>query len=160
MEDLFIALSGPNFDGHDFIDAAFNAGAVAALVEKANTLNGRPGLVVQDTMLAMRDLGINARERCTAQIAAITGSVERSALKRLWPMYYPPRVIRAPANGLNNHWGVPLSVARLPNSAKYGVFEIGMSHPGEITPLARLVRPHVAVNTAIAPAHREFFDFG
>ena len=157
--DLFIALSGPNFDGHEFVGAAFDAGAAAALVEQVDTRNGRPGLVVQDTMSAMRALGINARERSAAKIAAITGSVGKTGTKEALA-----HVLSAQGNtsfsqrNLNNHWGVPLSLARLQSNAKYGIFEIGMNHPGEIKPLARLVRPHVAVVTAIASAHREFFD--
>ncbi|MEC7463079.1 MAG: UDP-N-acetylmuramoyl-tripeptide--D-alanyl-D-alanine ligase [Pseudomonadota bacterium] len=157
--DLFIALSGPNFDGHDFVGAAFDAGAAAALVEQVDILNGRPGLIVQDTMSAMCALGINARERSFAQIAAITGSVGKTGTKEALA-----HVLSAQGNtsfsqrNLNNHWGVPLSLARLQSNAKYGIFEIGMNHPGEIKPLARLVRPHVAVVTAIASAHREFFD--
>ena len=110
-------------------------------------------------MSAMCALGINARERSAAQIAAITGSVGKTGTKEALA-----HVLSAQGNtsfsqrNLNNHWGVPLSLARLQSNAKYGIFEIGMNHPGEIKPLARLVRPHVAVVTAIASAHREFFD--
>lgn len=156
--DLFIAVTGPNFDGHDFVDDAFDAGAAAALVEQVDILEDRPGLVVEDTMLAMSALGVAARERSAAQIAAITGSVGKTGTKEALA-----HVLSAQGNtsfsqrSLNNHWGVPLSLARLPNNAKYGIFEIGMSQPGEITPLTQLVRPHVAVITAIGSAHREFF---
>lgn len=157
--DLFIALTGPNSDGHDFVDAAFDGGAAAALVERVGTLDCRPGLVVKDTMSAMSALGITARERSTARIAAITGSVGKTSTKEaLAHVLSAQGTTSFSQSNLNNHWGVPLSVARLPRNAKYGIFEIGMNHPGEITPLVGLVRPHVAVVTAIASAHREFFD--
>lgn len=157
--DLFIALSGPNLNGHDFVNAAFHAGAAAALVERVETLGSHPGLVVEDTMSAMSALGITARERSAARIAAVTGSVGKTGTKEALAHALSSQGITSfSQSNLNNHWGVPLSVARLPENAKYGIFEIGMNHPGEITPLTGLVRPHVAVVTAIASAHREFFD--
>ena len=157
--DLFVALAGPNFDGHDFVDTAFAAGAASALVSREASLNGRPGLVSTDTLDSMEKLATAARDRSRAKIAAITGSVGKTGTKEALA-----HVLSAQGEtgyskiSLNNHWGVPLSVARLPASARFGVFEIGMNHPGEITPLVGLVRPHVAVITAIASAHREFFD--
>ena len=157
--DLFVALAGPNFDGHDFVDAAFEAGAAAALVSRADILADRPGLIVDDTLAAMERLGSAARERSGAKIAAITGSVGKTGTKEaLAHVLSKQGETGYSKSSLNNHWGVPLSAARLSATAKYGVFEIGMNHPGEITPLVGLVRPHVAVVTAIASAHREFFD--
>lgn len=157
--DLFVALAGPNFDGHDFVDTAFAAGAASALVSREASLNGRPGLVSTDTLDAMEKLATAARDRSRAKIAAITGSVGKTGTKEaLAHVLSAQGETGYSKSSLNNHWGVPLSVARLPASARFGVFEIGMNHPGEITPLVGLVRPHVAVITAIASAHREFFD--
>lgn len=157
--DLFVALAGPNFDGHDFVDAAFEAGAAAALVSQEGSLNGRPGLVSEDTLQALEGLATAARSRSGARIAAITGSVGKTGTKEaLAHALSAQGETSYSKSSLNNHWGVPLSAARLPATARYGVFEIGMNHPGEITPLVGLVRPHVAVITAIASAHREFFD--
>ena len=157
--DLFIALAGPNFDGHDFVDAAFQAGAAAALVARKESLKERPGLVSDDTLEAMKALGAAARVRTGAKIAAITGSVGKTGTKEaLAHILSAQGETGYSKNSLNNHLGVPLSAARLPASAAFGVFEIGMNHAGEITPLVGLVRPHVAVVTAIASAHREFFN--
>jgi UDP-N-acetylmuramoyl-tripeptide--D-alanyl-D-alanine ligase len=157
--DLFVALAGPNFDGHDFVDTAFAAGAASALVSREASLNGRPGLVSTDTLDAMEKLATAARDRSRAKIAAITGSVGKTGTKEaLAHVLSAQGETGYSKSSLNNHWGVPLSVTRLPASARFGVFEIGMNHPGEITPLVGLVRPHVAVITAIASAHREFFD--
>ena len=157
--DLFVALAGPNFDGHDFVDTAFAAGAASALVSREASLNGRPGLVSTDTLDAMEKLATAARDRSRAKIAAITGSVGKTSTKEaLAHVLSAQGETGYSKSSLNNHWGVPLSVARLPASARFGVFEIGMNHPGEISPLVGLVRPHVAVITAIASAHREFFD--
>ena len=157
--DLFIALAGPNFDGHDFVDAAFRAGAAAALVSRKESLKERPGLVSGDTLEAMKALGAAARARTGAKIAAITGSVGKTGTKEaLAHILSAQGETGYSQNSLNNHLGVPLSAARLPASAAFGVLEIGMNHAGEITPLVGLVRPHVAVVTAIASAHREFFN--
>ena len=159
--DLFIALSGPNFDGHKFVPAAFNAGAVAAIVSKSNsdTLNGNPGLVVEDTPKALRDLAGMARSRSAAKVTAITGSVGKTGSKEaLAHVLSRQGDVSYSRGSLNNHWGVPLSVARMSAEADYGVFEIGMNHAGEITPLVAIARPDVAVVTAIAPAHMKFFN--
>ena len=157
--DLFVALAGPNFDGHDFVGAAFDAGAAAALVSSEDALDGHPGLVADDTLEALRGLALAARSRSEARIAAITGSVGKTGTKEaLGHVLAAQRKTSFSKSSLNNHWGVPLSLARMPADAAYGVFEIGMNHAGEITPLVKLVRPHVAVVTAIASAHREFFD--
>jgi UDP-N-acetylmuramoyl-tripeptide--D-alanyl-D-alanine ligase len=159
--DLFVALCGPNFDGHDFITGAFDSGAAAALVSDAgqNNLDGRPGLIVADTLDALRALAKAGRARTGAKIAAITGSVGKTGTKEaLAHVLAPQGATSFSKSSLNNHWGVPLSLARMPAEADFGIFEIGMNHPGEITPLVGMARPHVAVLTAIAPAHMEFFD--
>ncbi|MAI49789.1 MAG: UDP-N-acetylmuramoyl-tripeptide--D-alanyl-D-alanine ligase [Rhodospirillaceae bacterium] len=158
--DLFVALLGPNFDGHDFVKIAFENGATAALVSEVGPqiLNGKPGLIVADTLDALRALAAAGRTRTTAKIAAITGSVGKTGTKEaLAHVLAPQGATSFSRSSLNNHWGVPLSLARMPADTDFGIFEIGMNHPGEITPLAGLARPHVAVVTAIAPAHMAFF---
>jgi UDP-N-acetylmuramoyl-tripeptide--D-alanyl-D-alanine ligase len=156
--DLFIALKGPKFDGHDFIAAAFDKGAAAAMVSRAARNAGKQLLVVADTQAGLENLGRAARTRTSAKVIGVTGSVGktgtkealRHALERQGPTH-------ASTGSLNNQWGVPLSLARMPHDAAYGVFEMGMNHPGEIDALTRLVRPDVAVITTIEPAHLGFF---
>jgi UDP-N-acetylmuramoyl-tripeptide--D-alanyl-D-alanine ligase len=158
--DLFVALAGPNFDGHDFIAAAFNAGAAAAVASRrpAALAADAPLLMVPDTMAALEALGRAARNRSNARFAAITGSVGKTGTKEALRLVLSAAGATAASEGnLNNQWGAPLSLARMPRDARYGVFELGMNHAGEIAPLSRLVRPHVAVITTVEPAHLEFF---
>jgi UDP-N-acetylmuramoyl-tripeptide--D-alanyl-D-alanine ligase len=148
--DLFIALQGER-DGHDFVAAAFAKGAAAALVSRP--LPGNT-IVVADTLKALERLGAAARARSAAKIVAVTGSVGKTTVKemlrRILSVFGP---VHAAEASFNNHIGVPLTLARLPREAAYAVFEIGMNHPGEIAPLAALVRPHVAVITSVDKAH-------
>ena len=157
--DLFIALRGPNHDGHDFVGAAFERGAAAAIVDREIPyLTTPPLLQVADTLIGLASLGAAGRNRNSARILAITGSVGKTSTKealRLGLAACNPTF--ASAGGLNNHWGAPLSLARMPPDAAYGIFELGMNHAGEITALTRLVRPHVAMITTIEPAHLGFF---
>jgi UDP-N-acetylmuramoyl-tripeptide--D-alanyl-D-alanine ligase len=158
--DLFVALRGPNHDGHDFASAAFAAGAAAAMVDRE--VPGLPVgarlLRVGDTLAGLTALGAAARARSRARIVAITGSVGKTGTKEALRLALAAGgAVSASAASLNNHWGVPLSLARLPPEADYGVFELGMNHAGEIAPLSRLVRPHVAVITTVEPAHLGFF---
>jgi UDP-N-acetylmuramoyl-tripeptide--D-alanyl-D-alanine ligase len=158
--DLFIALAGPNFDGHEFIAAAFNAGAAAAVASRrpAALAAEAPLLMVPDTMAALEALGRAARTRSNARFAAITGSVGKTGTKEALRLVLSAAGATAASEGnLNNQWGAPLSLARMPRDVRYGVFELGMNHAGEIAPLTRLVRPHVAVITTVEPAHLEFF---
>ncbi|MEX1204700.1 MAG: UDP-N-acetylmuramoylalanyl-D-glutamyl-2,6-diaminopimelate--D-alanyl-D-alanine ligase [Dongiaceae bacterium] len=158
--DLFVALAGPNFDGHDFIGAALAAGAAAALASRtpAGLPAGAPLLLVEDTLAALVALGAAARRRATARFIAVTGSVGKTGTKEALRLALESQgPTFASAGNLNNHWGVPLSLARLPRDAAYGVFELGMNHAGEIRPLARQVRPEVAIITAVGPVHLEFF---
>ncbi|HWI27334.1 MAG TPA: UDP-N-acetylmuramoylalanyl-D-glutamyl-2,6-diaminopimelate--D-alanyl-D-alanine ligase [Stellaceae bacterium] len=158
--DLFVALAGPNFDGHDFIAGALAKGAAAALVHRLpeGVAETAPLLVVADTMVALEELGRASRRRCAAQVIGVTGSVGKTgtkeALKRALERQGPTF---ATAGSLNNQWGVPLSLARMPRDTAWGVFEMGMNHPGEIDALSRLVRPDVAVITTVEPAHLGFF---
>ena len=156
--DLFVALKGPAFDGHDFAGKAFANGAAAALVHRPVEPAG-PALVVDNTRTGLEDLGRAARSRCTGRIVAVTGSVGKTGVKEgLCALLSRQDKTYATAGNLNNHLGAPLSLARLPRSAAYGVFELGMSSPGELAPLSRIVRPHVALITTVAPVHIEFFD--
>jgi UDP-N-acetylmuramoyl-tripeptide--D-alanyl-D-alanine ligase len=158
--DLFVALAGPRFDGHDFIADALAKGAAAAVVSRvpANLAPEAPLLVVEDTQRALEALGRAARRRSAATVVGVTGSVGKTgtkdALRRAFERQ--GRTV-ASAGSLNNQWGVPLSLARMPADAVYGVFELGMNHPGEIAALARQVRPDIAVITTIEPAHLGFF---
>ena len=159
--DLFIALVGPNFDGHDFVAAAFERGATAAIVTQAPAaVPANANLVlVGDTGAALDALGVFARARTDAQIVAVTGSVGKTstkeALAHALSSFGPTHATRG---NLNNQWGVPLSLARMPQASRFGVFELGMNHAGELTPLSLMVRPDVAIITTIGAAHLEFFD--
>jgi len=158
--DLFVALVGPSFDGHDFVAAALAKGACAAMVARLSDEmpDDAPLLLVPDTLVALEALARAARRRGTARVAAVTGSVGKTGTKEaLGRALDRQGRTTASAASLNNHWGVPLSLARMPRDADFGVFEIGMNHPGEIDRLARLVEPELAVITTIAPAHLGFF---
>jgi UDP-N-acetylmuramoyl-tripeptide--D-alanyl-D-alanine ligase len=158
--DLFVALQGPNHDGHDYVGAALQRGAAAAMVSREipHLATSAPLLRVADTMSGLAALGAAGRHRSRACIVAVTGSVGKTGTKEALRLALAPSgVTYASAGGLNNHWGAPLSLARLPSEARYGVFELGMNHPGEIAALTRLVRPHVAVITTVEPAHLGFF---
>jgi UDP-N-acetylmuramoyl-tripeptide--D-alanyl-D-alanine ligase len=159
--DLFVALRGPNVDGHDFVDAALQRGASAAMVdhEVPGNREDAPLLRVDDTLAALCALGAAARNRSGARIVAVTGSVGKTGTKEALRLALASvGLVYASAGGLNNHWGAPLALARLPPDADYGVFELGMNHPGEIASLTRLVRPHIALITTVEPVHLGFFS--
>jgi len=156
--DLFVALKGDNRDGHDFVKAAFDAKAGAALV--THTPDGVTGalLTVGHTQRGLEDLARAARARSNAKILAVTGSAGKTTTKEI--LRHACNALgrtHASAASYNNHWGVPLSLASLPRDAEYGIFEVGMNHFGELRNLVGFVRPHVALVTTIAPAHLEFF---
>ncbi|HEU5018099.1 MAG TPA: UDP-N-acetylmuramoylalanyl-D-glutamyl-2,6-diaminopimelate--D-alanyl-D-alanine ligase [Pseudolabrys sp.] len=159
--DVFFAIQGDNRDGHDFVDAALKAGAGVAVVARAQAprFADAPLLAVDDVLEALRDLARAARRRIdSAKVIAVTGSVGKTGTKEALRLALSPDgETHASASSYNNHWGVPLSLARCPASVKYAVFEIGMNHAGEITPLTALVRPHVAIVTTIEPVHLEYF---
>jgi UDP-N-acetylmuramoyl-tripeptide--D-alanyl-D-alanine ligase len=159
--EAFFAIKGDTHDGHDFVAAALKSGAGVAVVaenRRGEMPADAPLLVVPDVLIGLRDLARAARARGRAKVIAVTGSVGKTSTKEALRLALARNgETHASAASFNNHWGVPLSLARLPQSARYGVFEIGMNHAGEITPLAQLVRPDVAVITAIAPVHLEFF---
>ncbi len=158
--DLFVAIKGEHADGHKFVEAAFERGASAAIVETGyNSASTRPLFRVRDTLEALNALARAARLRTGARIAAVTGSAGKTGTKEmLRVMLGKGGRTHASEKSYNNLWGVPLSLARMPADARFGVFEIGMNHAGEITPLTRLVRPHIAIVTWIAPVHIEFFN--
>ncbi|HUI95779.1 MAG TPA: UDP-N-acetylmuramoylalanyl-D-glutamyl-2,6-diaminopimelate--D-alanyl-D-alanine ligase [Xanthobacteraceae bacterium] len=159
--EAFFAIKGDTHDGHGFVAAALGNGAGLAVVgrERRDDMpEAAPLLVVPDVLEALRDLAAAARARSNAKIVAVTGSVGKTSTKEALRLALGrDGETHASVASFNNHWGVPLSLARLPQSARYGVFEIGMNHAGEITPLVRLVRPDIAIVTAIAPVHLEFF---
>lgn len=154
--DLYVAIKGDTHDGHAFVAEAFKKGAVAAIVERLVDESRFPQVVVADTLQALSQLGNFARQRTSATILAVTGSVGKTSTKELLRHVLSAfgLTFASPAS-YNNHWGVPLSLASLPRNAAYGVFEIGMNHRGEIAPLVALARPHIGVITAIADAHIE-----
>ena len=161
--ELFVALAGPTHDGHDFIAKALAAGAAAVLAHRRpeGLAAEAPLLLVKDTLEGLRRLGAAARARSRATCLAVTGSVGKTSTKEMLRHVLAAQgPAFAAAASFNNHWGVPLTLARLPAEARYAVFEIGMNHAGEIRPLSRLARPHVALVTQIAPAHIEYFPDG
>lgn len=159
--EAFFAVKGESRDGHDFAADALRAEAGLAVVAAdrlADMPPDAPLLCVPDVLEGLRGLARAARERAQAKIVAVTGSVGKTGTKEALRLVLSQEAeTHASAASYNNHWGVPLSLARMPAAARYGVFEIGMNHGGEITPLTQLVRPHVAVVTAIAPVHLEYF---
>jgi UDP-N-acetylmuramoyl-tripeptide--D-alanyl-D-alanine ligase len=160
-EALFVAIKGDVHDGHDFVADALAAGATAALVSEAYHAahGGQNLIVVFDTLKALEALAVAARARSRGEIIAVTGSAGKTTTKEaIRTVLGASGETHASIKSYNNHWGVPLMLARMPREARFGVFEVGMNHPGEITPLARLVRPHIVVITTVAAAHLEFFN--
>ncbi len=155
LGDLFVAMPGTVHDGHEFLDPAFAAGAAGALVSRRID---RPHVLVGDVAEALEALGRAARERTSAKVIGVTGSVGKTSTKEALfaalDRGQPGRVHRS-VKSYNNHTGVPLSLARMPADSVYAVLEMGMNNEGEIAALTRMVRPHVALVTAIGPAHIE-----
>ena len=155
--DLFVALTGEATDGHRFLDQAFAQGAAGAIVSQPTD---HPHVLVADTFVALNDLARASRARSSARIVGVTGSVGKTSAKEALFAALDrsmPGSVHRSVKSYNNHTGVPLSLARMPRDTTVGVFEMGMNHAGELSVLTALVRPHVAVVTAIAPAHTEFF---
>jgi UDP-N-acetylmuramoyl-tripeptide--D-alanyl-D-alanine ligase len=156
----FFAIQGDNRDGHGFVDGALKAGAVLAVVAKSQRKRfpDAPLLVVDDVLDGLRALALAARARLPGKVIAVTGSVGKTTTKEALRLALSADgKTHASVASYNNHWGVPLSLARCPADVKYAVFEIGMNHAGEITPLTKIARPHIAVITAIEPVHLEYF---
>ena len=155
--DLFVALTAAR-DGHDFVAQAFEKGAAAALVSRIPEGVTGPCIVAPDVLAGLTTLGAAGRARSGARVIGVTGSAGKTSTKEmLRVMLAEFGTVHAAEASFNNHWGVPVTLARLPREADFAVVEIGMNQPGEIAPLARLARPHVALITNIAPAHLEAF---
>ena len=158
--DVFVALQGPNFDAHAFVAQALDKGAAAGIVSRCPEALGddAPLLLVEDTLEALRALGRAGRSRTDARIAGITGSVGKTGVKEALALALSRQgATHFSVGSFNNHWGVPLSLARMPRSSAFAIFEMGMNHPGEITPLTTLVRPHVVAITTVESVHLQNF---
>ena len=158
--DLFVALQDVR-DGHDFVAAALKKGAAAALVSylPEGVSEDAPLLIVPDVLKALEALGAFARARTQAKVVGVTGSVGKTSTKEMLRAILSGQGrTHAAEASYNNHWGVPLTLARMPVDTEFAVIEIGMNHPGEIAPLARLSKLDVAMITIVAPAHLEAFD--
>ncbi len=155
--DLFIAMRGEQADGHDFVGRAMGAGAAGAVVE--HPVEG-PHVLVEDSMDALVLLGLASRRRMKGKVVGVTGSAGKTSTKEAL-FHALSRISHGNTHrslkSYNNHVGVPLSLARMPAGADYGVFEMGMNHEGELSALTKVVQPHVALVTTIAPAHIEYF---
>jgi UDP-N-acetylmuramoyl-tripeptide--D-alanyl-D-alanine ligase len=159
--EAYFAIKGDVHDGHAFVDAALKAGAALAVVETAQAASfaaDAPLLVVDDVLAALVELAHAARARLKGQVIAVTGSVGKTSTKEaLLHVLGAQGKTHASTASFNNHWGVPLSLARCPADAKFAIAEVGMNHAGEIRALVRMVRPHVAIVTTVEPVHLEFF---
>jgi UDP-N-acetylmuramoyl-tripeptide--D-alanyl-D-alanine ligase len=159
--DAYFAIKGDVHDGHDFVAAALNAGAALAVIASAQREKfaaDAPLLVVDDVLAGLVALARASRTRLGGRVIAVTGSVGKTSTKEmLLRVFSAQGKTHASVASFNNHWGVPLSLARAPASSDFAVFEIGMNHAGEIEPLVKLVRPHIAVITTVEPVHLEFF---
>ncbi len=156
--DAYFAIKGDVHDGHKFVAAAHGAGAVVSVVAEdwLDRLEGETGplLVVDEVLPALEKLGLASRARSKAKIVAVTGSVGKTTTKEaLRTALAASGLVHASVASFNNHWGVPLTLARMPRETEFGVFEIGMNHPNEISPLVAMVRPHVAMITNVAAVH-------
>ncbi|MDP8997402.1 MAG: Mur ligase family protein, partial [Pseudomonadota bacterium] len=162
LGDIFVAIKGDIHDGHVFAAKALRAGAGVALVSKVTDEMMNVGPVLQvstDPLQALENMGRAAREWNKGKAIAITGSVGKTSTKEMLRVALAASgETHSSAASFNNHWGVPLTLARLPRSASYGVFEIGMNHAGEITTLVGMVKPDVAIITTIAASHLGHFN--
>ncbi len=160
--DIFVAIKGDTHDGHAFAANALKAGAGLAVVSRVTDDMKTAGALLEvpdDPLRGLENIGRAARVRCQAQVIAVTGSVGKTSAKEmLRTALSASGLTHASAASFNNHWGVPLTLARMPRDAAFGVFEIGMNHSGEITPLVAMVKPHVAIVTTIAASHLGHFN--
>ena len=160
--DIFVAIKGDAMDGHDFVVKALQSGAGVAMVSRVTDEMRSAGAilqVVEDPLRGLENMGRAAREWSNGQIIAVTGSVGKTSTKEMLHVALSASgLTHASAASFNNHWGVPLTLSRMPRNAAYGVFEIGMNHSGEITPLVQLVRPHIAIVTIVAASHLGNFN--
>lgn len=153
--DLFVPLKDIR-DGHDFIPMAYEKGAAAVITEHA--VDDVPALVVADALGALQGLAIAARTRSNAKRIAVTGSVGKTSVKEMLAVIFRASgKTHASVKSFNNHWGVPLTLASMPQDTEYGVFEMGMNHAGELRDLSQIVRPHIAIITKVSGAHLQHF---
>lgn len=161
QNSLFIALKGENTDGHNFLNQAQESGAKIAIVSHIPENFNNPNLqliLVKDTLEALRKLALFSRQRTKAKIIAITGSVGKTGTKEMLRCVFSSQgQTYANTGNFNNHIGLPLSLANMPLNCEYGIFEMGMNHLGEIEPLSKLAKPHLAIITNVGPVHIEFF---
>jgi len=153
--DLFVALRDAR-DGHEFVAEALAKGAAAAMVDRdpQGVAPGAPLLRVAETLAGLGALGGAARARLAGRVVGVTGSVGKTGTKEMLRLALAAfGATHAAVASYNNHWGVPLTLARMPAGSRHAVIEIGMNNPGEIAPLARLARPHLVAITAIGEAH-------
>ncbi len=158
--DLFVALKAAR-DGHEFVAQALEKGAGAALVSYIpdGVPENAPLLIVDDVLAGLESLGRAARARTDARVIGVTGSVGKTSTKEMLATILSAQgKTHASVASYNNHWGVPLTLARMPRDTQFAVIEIGMNHPGEISPLAQQARPHVALITTVAAVHLEAFE--
>ncbi len=157
--DLFVALKAAR-DGHDFVAQALENGASAALVSRIpEGVDPAKLLIVDDVQTGLEALGRASRARTRARVVAVTGSVGKTSTKEMLRVVLGAQGrVHAAEKSYNNHWGVPLTLARMPEDVDFAVIEIGMNHPGEIAPLSRMARPDVAMITIVAPAHLAAFE--
>lgn len=158
--DLFVALTDKR-DGHDFLDQAFEKGAAAAVVSRIpeGLDDKNPLHLVDSVQKALEDMACYRRKECTAKCIAVTGSVGKTTTKELLRFVLAKQgKTHASEKSYNNHWGVPLTLARMPKDTEFGIFEIGMNAPGEILPLSMMVQPNVSIVTSVGLAHMAAFD--
>ncbi|MEZ5691706.1 MAG: UDP-N-acetylmuramoyl-tripeptide--D-alanyl-D-alanine ligase [Rickettsiales bacterium] len=156
--DIFVAIKGEQFDGHDYVVEAFKNGAIAAIVERSLDIGGNQ-LVVDDALVALADMARYNRKRCAAKIVGVTGSVGKTSTKDMLSIALAVHGKTYVTSGnFNNHIGLPLSLTNMPIDTQYAVFEMGMNHAGEILYLTEIARPDIAVVSCVEAVHMEFFD--
>lgn len=160
--DLFIAIKGDSSDGHAYVKAAIDNGAAAAIVSHAiDGVAQDKLLIVSDTFKALQDLGHAGRARTAATIIAVTGSVGKTGTKEMLAAAFSTQgQTHASIKSYNNHWGVPYSLSSMHAGADFGIFEVGMNHAHEITPLAQMIKPRIAIITTVAGVHAGNFENG
>lgn len=159
---LFVALKGDNGDGHDYVADAISKGAAAALVDRAiDGIAADKLLIVDDTFTALQKLGVAARARSGAKIISVTGSVGKTGTKEMLQAAFAVQgQTHASVKSFNNHWGVPFSLSSMHAGCDYGIFEVGMNNPNEITPLSQMIRPDIAIITTVESVHAGNFSNG
>jgi UDP-N-acetylmuramoyl-tripeptide--D-alanyl-D-alanine ligase len=159
--DIFVAIKGDKMDGHDYVASALKSGAGVAIVSRVTDEMRAAGAVLHvsgDPLVALENMGTAARAWSKGQVIAVTGSVGKTSTKEMLRVALGASgETHASVASFNNHWGVPLTLARFPRNAAFGVFEIGMNHAGEITPLVKMVKPHIAIVTTVAASHLGYF---